>query len=468
MKVNRRQGLACSSGLAPNRSWRQELKGDVYNIFPDIYDPKNRAFTLLGLIEATFFPTLCEEEVERIPHIPKHEVGHIILGAAMVTCEGQALATYILAHVLNFLSVAGGASKLLIPSFTVVGPLREVFILKPIADALDKLADARITVHEIVAHTMQEGWRYFVREYARRSIRRVVDDALLDENTVEGFLDIHEKLGPMGSCSIGHYALNASGLTTESSLERFKRAIAVARTFNLDRWEPIFWQGTDPVAGLVGYVEFLKHLDNNLPGHNMGRCPLAGACVPKALDTYVDGLTQRSNDEGNAFRWGERNAASVCRISAQLMREGRCGREEKSAQGNDMLPDSVLEILRWYNPHALAILGYNRKEAAIRSLPILGLIEHDNCDYKYTIGITREEKERSLGEISPSIFGYLMLEALLQQMIHGEGPLCLCYPHQPDNCTYKPLLQRLWDCTEPDPEWENNWKKPAQKPPCIE
>jgi hypothetical protein len=97
------------------------------------------------------------------------------------------------------------------------------------------------------------------------------------------------------------------------------------------------------------------------------------------------------------------------------------------------------------------------------------LVEHDNDDCPYTVGLARQEKKFPQFVLSPERFSIIALEASLQQMMYGEGPFCLCYPHQPVNCTYRPLLQRLWDCTEPDPdpEWKNNWKLPQKKPPCI-
>jgi len=133
-----------------------------------------------------------------------------------------------------------------------------------------------------------------------------------------------------------------------------------------------------------------------------------------------------------------------------------------------MLPDSVQEILRWFDLEAASVLAYDLQEPTDRALTPLALIEHENSDYKYTIGITDEEKHRPLFEISSTFFGIFALEASLQQMVCGEGPLCLCYPHQPANCTYTPLLQRMWDRTDPDPKWENNWKQLKKKPQCIE
>jgi hypothetical protein len=262
----------------------------------------------------------------------------------------------------------------------------------------------------------------------------------------------------------GHYALNAPWLTQGKVLARFKRATEVACTFR-----PKDHQDTGPLARLVGYLEFVQHLDSNLPGYNMARCPLAGFCLPSKLDSWAESLTNRSRGEGNPVpSKGERVAAAVYRQSAFRMRESRCDREEHLIQGNEVLPDSVQEILKWFDPEAFSILGYERDEPTGRAITPLGLIEHDNCDYKYTIGINREEKQRALAEISPGMFGLFMLEAPLQQMMCGQGPLCLCYPHQPANCSYRPLLQLMWDCTEPDPEWENNWKQPNKKPRCIE
>lgn len=46
--------------------------------------------------------------------------------------------------------------------------------------------------------------------------------------------------------------------------------------------------------------------------------------------------------------------------------------------------NSVQEILRWFDPEALSILGYERDEPTGRDIAPLALIEHDSCSYKYT------------------------------------------------------------------------------------
>lgn len=473
--MKRRNRLACSMALDPDFSSRQELKGDVYNIFPFIRDPDpekrafpmDRAFTFPSIIDCIFFPRTHEYELQRISSYVNHEMGHFILGSAMVTCEERALAAKLLGMVCNFLIDADDGvqlGQLLIPSFTIVGPAGKVLELHKLADQLDKLADAREAVHEIVACVMQVGGKYWDRDKARRLIRQVVADTLLDEKALDGFLDVYENLGPMAACSIGHYALNVVGLTKRTALARFKRATKVARTF-----KPKDRQDTGPLARQVGYLEFVRHLDSNLPDYNMARCPLAGACLPSTLDSWAEAITNRSKGEGNpAPSLGEHGAAQVYQESAFRMRENRCYREEQLAQCTEILPDSVQEILRWFDAEALSNLGYELQKPTGRVLVPLALIEHDNCDYKYTIGVTPEEKDKPLLEISPVMFATFGLEAPLQQMICGDGPLCLCYPHQPTNCTYRLLLHWIWNHTEPDPKWHNNWKHPEKKPLCIE
>jgi hypothetical protein len=173
----------------------------------------------------------------------------------------------------------------------------------------------------------------------------------------------------------------------------------------------------------------------------------------------------RSKEENSDLNSGEIAAAFVYRVSANRMRESRCTREEQIVQGDDMIPDSVLRILKYNDKEALSFLGVKREEPTLTPLM---LIEHDDCDYKCTIGIALEEKDKPLIEISPFHFVIFTLEVSLQQMIFGEGPLCLCYPHQPAICSDRNLLQRIWDCTAPDPERPSNWKLPEKKPPCIE
>jgi hypothetical protein len=182
----------------------------------------------------------------------------------------------------------------------------------------------------------------------------------------------------------------------------------------------------------------------------MAHYPPAGACLPTRIKRVINNLansfTNRSREDGNPVpSFGER-----------------------ATQDNEVLSDSVREILRWHDPEALSVLGYEREEPTGRSFRFLMLVEHDNDDCQYTVGVARQEKEFPLVEFVPETFSFFVLEASFQQMMYGEGPLCLCYPHQPVNCIYRPLLQRLWDYTQPDPEWENNWKQPKNKPRCIE
>jgi hypothetical protein len=188
--------------LDPDLSSRQELKGDVYNIFPYIDDPKHRAFTLLGIIDGTFFPISREGELQRISSYANHEVGHFILGSAMVTCEERALAAQLLGMVWNFLVDGDDDVQLMVPSFTILGPARKVFELKRLADRLGKLFEAREAVHELVARAMQIGRKDWDRDKAKRLIRNVVDDDLLDEKALGNFLDVYEYLGPMAACSL--------------------------------------------------------------------------------------------------------------------------------------------------------------------------------------------------------------------------------------------------------------------------
>jgi len=119
----------------------------------------------------------------------------------------------LLGMVWNFIIDADDDVRLLIPSFTIVGPAGKVLELQRLADQLEKLASARVAVHEIVARAIQVGRRNWDRDKAKALIRRVVGGNLLDEKALGSFLDVYEYLGPMGACSIGHYALNAAGLT---------------------------------------------------------------------------------------------------------------------------------------------------------------------------------------------------------------------------------------------------------------
>src|SRR5437868_9855738 len=111
MNVRKSKGLACSMALDQDSSSRQELKGDVYNIFPYIRDPDpkkrefpmDRAFTLSGIIDATFFPITHPDELQGLRTYVRHEVTHCILSNAMITCEERALGAKLLGMVMYFL-----------------------------------------------------------------------------------------------------------------------------------------------------------------------------------------------------------------------------------------------------------------------------------------------------------------------------------------------------------------------------
>jgi hypothetical protein len=161
----------------------------------------------------------------------------------------------------------------------------------------------------------------------------------------------------------------------------------------------------------VGYLEFVLHLDSNLPGYNKARCPLAGFCLSSKVDSWAESLTNRLKEDDNPVpSFGEQAAAAVYRQSAFRMRESRCYREEQLAQGNDILPESVQEVLRWCDPEALSILGYEIQEPTGRALTPLGLIEHDNCDYKYTIGINLRRRTGLLSRSRLDSLGFLCLK----------------------------------------------------------
>jgi hypothetical protein len=473
MKVMRRKGLAYSTAFDQRSSsrWKRK-KGDVYNIFPFLRDPDSkkrafpmdRAFTLSGIIDAAFFPIDHEGELQRIPREVRHEKVHCILCSTMVTCEERALGAQLLGKAWKFLCDADADVRLLIPSFTIVGPAGKDFELQSLADRLDKLYEAGYAVQETVAHVIQAGTRYWDRSKAKQLVREVVADDLLDDKALDGFLDVYEKLGPMAACVVGHYTLNAVGLTQRSALARFKHATEVVRAIKPRK--PGILGG---FSRMNNYLRFACYLDDNLPDYNKGRCPLAGACLSKALHAWADSLTDRSREDGDpAPSLGDHAAAFVYRKSACRMRENRCERDEQLDQSKrlyGLFSGSGLEIINWFDPKALLD---TQEKAPERDVIVLFLIEHEDSDYKYTIGFTPEQKNKPLVELNENDFWLFALEASLQQMVCGEGPLCLCYPHQPAKCPYRPFLQLIWDRTDPDPEWENNWKQPNKKPRCIE
>jgi len=98
MNVKLRKGLACSSPLIPDSPLRQELKGEVYNIFPFIRDPNPEkrafpmdwAFTFFGIFEGIFYPR-GDVLAGKVGSHTFHEAGHYLLGSAPVTCEERAL-----------------------------------------------------------------------------------------------------------------------------------------------------------------------------------------------------------------------------------------------------------------------------------------------------------------------------------------------------------------------------------------
>ena len=363
---------------------------------------------------------------------------------------------------MEFFFTADDETQLLIPSFTIVGPAGKVFELQNIADRLDNLYEAQSAVHETVARVLQIGRKDWDRNKAKQLIREEVDLNLLDGKTLDGFLDVYEKLGPMAACAVGHYALNATGLTQRSALARFKHATEVVHAI-----KPRKLGILDAFSRRMDYQRFVRYLNGVLSDYNMGRCPLNGACLSKTLDAWSESLTDRSKEDGTPVpSLGERMAAFVYRKSADQMRENRCDLDERFAQDHkSIFFHSGLEIMRWFNEKA----PFRDPEGTEPDLVKLFLIELDNCDYKYTVSFDPKVKARPLVELYKDDFWIVAFEASLQQMMCGEGPLCLCYPHQPANCPYRPILQRMWYCTSPDPEWgESNWKLSQKKPQCIE
>jgi hypothetical protein len=100
-----RKGLACSSPLGPDSQLRQKLEGDAYNIFPFIRDPNpekrafpmDRAFTFFGFFEGIFCPISDFQSIaQKVSSRLYHEVGHYLLGSALVTCEERAMGAKLL------------------------------------------------------------------------------------------------------------------------------------------------------------------------------------------------------------------------------------------------------------------------------------------------------------------------------------------------------------------------------------
>ena len=359
--MRRRRGLACSTPVdQPPSSRRKRKKGDVYNIFPYIENPVHmdegnaRAFTLPGIIDAIFFPITDIDELQRIPNHVRHEMGHCILCSTMITCEQRAFGTKLLAKVWKFIFDADDDMQLLIPSFTIVGPGGKVSELQRLAKYLDGVYEAQNAVHEIVAHAMQAGIYYWDRNIARQHIRKVVDHQHVDEKALDNFLDVYEKLGPMAACAIGHYALNAVGLTQRCALARFNHAAEVVNAIKPRK--PGIVGG---FSRLANYLRFLRYLNDNLPDYNMGRCPLTGACLSKVLHSWADSLTDCLQEGGApAPSLGDHTAAFVYRQSAYRMRENRCERDEQLYQSwilYRLFSDSALEIIKVFDPKALLV-----------------------------------------------------------------------------------------------------------------
>jgi hypothetical protein len=293
MKVKPRKGLACCMAVDQNSSPRRKSKGKVYNIFPYIEDPRHidegdaHAYTLHGIFDAIFYPVIHTDSVFRdeegwLFEIVNHEDAHFTLGSAKITCEERAGAVKLLGNVWNFLVHAHGDIRLLIPSFTIVGPAGKAFELQRLAERLYTLIKAREPVHEIVARAIQVGSQGWDKGKATQLIRQAVGSNLLDRKTLESFLRVYEyldslEMGCIGACLLGLYALNEVGLTQQSALARFKRATEVASTFkSKDR------QDTSPRIRLADYLSFMQYLDSNLPEFDMALCPRAKVSLPKS------------------------------------------------------------------------------------------------------------------------------------------------------------------------------------------
>jgi hypothetical protein len=181
--MKKRIGGAFSSPATDSTSLHEV---DIYNVFPDIRDPRKRAY-YLPVIDAIYLPIIYTPQVLEPKFYSRafHEVIHAVVAGSYVSCKLRELAFFIMGAALDFIMETDEPGyQLLVPSFKMVGPNEEDDGLTEFTVQYEELWAAAQVIHEIAATTAQ------VEGYSRAKALKDITDHLQDE----GAEDISDKL----------------------------------------------------------------------------------------------------------------------------------------------------------------------------------------------------------------------------------------------------------------------------------
>jgi hypothetical protein len=468
--MKKRIGAAFSCAANDSSSELEEVS--IYNVFPDIRDPRRRGY-YLPVIDAVYLPIIYHYQLmnPQVHSRALHETTHAIVADTLVSCKLRELAFLFTGMALDFIMETDEPGyRLLVPSFRMVGPQEEDDGLAKIAAEYDELYAATEVIHEIVAHTVEveaEG-------YSRAKVMESITDYLQDDRLLNAFLDVYEQIGPSGACALASHVLNTAellewsrqdGLARAKVLERFQQVLRSVRGFKKDYPR----EGSD-LDRLSSCLSFYEYLNENLPGYNHGRCPLAGACLGDHLRSVGQFVVQHSTSLGVPPRAGH-----IFQGGADVMGYMQCDYQGLEF-GKQPLPDITIEALRSIlvdKPVVTERAGLETRQSYV--WPLFNLFLNKDQGYT-TVGLDHRRldnafRERGIGKprLDPSsVLGVLALEAQRQQWWRAEGPRCFCYPLQVEDCHIKTTLAEVWKRTARDHAWEEseNWKS-EDPPECI-
>jgi hypothetical protein len=395
-----------------------------------------------------------------------HELTHAVLANSYIVCEQRYLSYLLLSNVIDVLQqMSGTTSKLLLPSFVIMRGAETDIKLAEIADRCSEAFAVAEMVQEIVAGIVQfeiYGWsaeqERRVRSYLTETLFRAFGDAHQWDYYVPELIDVYKRIGPEGVITLGRYALNAPGLTRSDAMKRLSLSIKIARVF----------QGGNPQIGGGDVVErarigweFIEYLNQNLPDFNSGTCPLAGECLPLRLATSMPiGEAELISDEG------------LRALGITMMNELRCHTTKLWVPRDGLIPP---EAIKQTYQTLLEATGENavdqniQPSPAIADWPLVHLTKMESTEAARKVLVMPPASANTYQYPSLDLaYDLVRIEAIRQQMWRGEGPYCVCLPHQQASCQFKRFVYLLWEHTERDLEWSSsNWKREHMKPECL-
>jgi hypothetical protein len=248
---------------------------------------------------------------------------------------------------------------------------------------------------------------------------------------------------------LARYALNKTQLSKEMALLRFLKVLQIARRFE-----------SKSDTGCENILSFIEYLNQNLPDYNEGRCPREGNCLASELK-----LTAQLTFSGKP--------SVVMLDGASIMRHLGCEQKKSfvfsDITGNVAIPNFGLQWLKPLFRIFTDSWGGKPFLEATDALPriFLTLVKNQTNGYQVTLAPNTFDKTVArFKAANVNIADVFLYEALWEQLSQGGGPLCFCDSDIREDCPYRPVLAKLWQQTEPDPDWEQNWKK-SEPPECI-